>query len=327
MKTVILLILLLVLIYRERNEIRNAIKTSRSLFVGIGLAVLAMTGLRAGVRALLAHQYPCHPPCHRLRPMPGSEKAIGLYGSKTVAPEVEPLQLTLALDRQQVKMGTDYALGYKVTLRNDCDARIQIPADFFQHGRAMDADPRFRRNFYFVIWGPDGRATQPEQVATQSDDVTETSSYAIPYIQEAAAAKELAKRTTDYGFVALAPGESLETVPSVFWPHREVLKDRLEPDAIVSYVENVPVDPKTVHFPVLVPGFLVAGVRFVKPGPYRVQVVFDEEPPVDLVFPFYDPLPRLAKRLLGYLAVTPGGPSTEYHLHAESQIVDFKVMP
>jgi hypothetical protein len=282
MKIPLLVVLVLLLIIRLRHQ--------KTILLFMGLVVLSLAGLVAGLKALLAYKPTCRPPaCYALKSKEGSRK-IGEYDiGENYAPEVEPLELGLELANSTVAAGARYTLLYRFTLRNRSDSQLHIN---------INAPHLSESNVNFYVWGPDGQ--EIPQVLLHYPPRSCFRRDAPPW-DKPSKSESIESQSRHYDY--LDPGESVISEPAKTG------------------------DQSFVTPPA---GFNVLSLyKFKNQGRYRIQIVYNKQIYTNPLHPFYDALPKninpLINPLLEFLNVVPDTFIKEYRIHAESKILNFIV--
>ncbi len=326
-KILLLIGLIIILSYRKRQWLLGTLRRRRPLLIRLSIAFFVLAAFHAGLKVMLAHQPPCQPPCRPLRIKPGSEQ-VDQYGSKTYAPQAEPFDISLELDKPETRVGTYHTLDYRVILKNISDANFDIHASFFERIEAMDPSYMNKQGVFFWVWDPQGKVVQIDPAPRFGDDPTKSTSDIIPYDLDPVSRGNLSKREDKYGLVALKPGGSITSVPSILWPHRMVLKDFITKDAIETVEVPEPVlDPKNLGFSAPTPGFQVLDYyNFKSPGEYRIQVVLEYTMTAVPSYPIFERLPYKLQLFLRRIQASPDDRMEKYRLHSESKTLKFRVI-
>ena len=277
-------------------------------------------------------------PCRSSCPNLGTEldSAASQVQDKVYTPRCNPLELTLELDKTEVKVNQRYPLWYRVGVRNVCCQTVTARLSSFLERLSLEEPITLR------VWGPDGKEIIPGPHFPGPGDIAAYS------IDLTANPKGRAK-IVGHGFYTLEPGELIPTSPAIFDPHKieslgdspeDWMKRTTDPkyntlyrkwiserDAEIRRVitETRPVRPPSGYRPLM--DFI-----FNKPGRYRIQAVFADEISVDPSPTWLDVWPEPLRGITGlalemFDRYPSSGATVHYRVHAESPIQEFEVQP
>lgn len=288
----------------------------------------------------------CDQPCKEL----GTE-VIGndLIGRPVYRAACQPIALTLELSPEpKVRVNTTYTFWYRITLKNTCCARINVLYDSFRGEISATGSHKRGEGVNFHVWGPDGKEIAPDfdrnflpdefyPVIPYHIDPTHDSRYKPGSFQ-----------------VELPPGAQIVTSPAIFAPRYPEgifgeLRDIHRRGGAISrsYLAQVEADRQRYYDeefrkhkpprpPKPPPGFRVmwGHYRFMAPGRYKVQVVYDKVIDAHEPRPLWAALPPWARRVFeggGFvlgIRLDPGNQNQarDYRVHAESSVIEFEVL-
>jgi len=281
-------------------------------------SILGTTAVSMGVW-LVEYEKPCRQPCSA----PGQAQESGATGVDVGErrPACQLVGLRLEVAEPEAKAGRRATLFLRVTMENRSCLQLTLDAAglIWPYGRSLTNSYRLR------VVSPDGatvkRTSRQEGVVFFED--------------EPGALKRFKDRTglvvTDNGHVITPPGREFSSMGTVLRPHRSALCDMTSEkfgwDGSGScFVYDIPV-PKGMQEPPQ--GFTGDdGYVFTKPGKYTAQIEFDQHGVVSRpVRPYAHFVPLPVREVLFHADLTKPRSYTEYHVHAESNIVTFEVKP